>query len=450
MKKKAHILIVDDEESILTSLEGILTDEGFRVSKAADGFKALEIIQSDQPELVLLDIWIPGMDGIEILKAIKVFKSDLEVIVMSGHGSIDTAVKATKLGAFDFIEKPLSLENVIFTINHALDKQKAGEPEGLSREEGVTSGIQGVEMKKDGVLVADPSTHHNMKNQDMVVDGTKFSESIRQRTLKRSVVLCGQGLHSGLKTGLILSPLPPNSGIIFGDISTGEAVPAHLDHVESTEYATSLKKGYTTVRTIEHIMAALHMYRISNLLIKIGDEVPSMDGSARDFCQLIEDGGIEEQDAINKELEITDYYCIKSASDDKRSISIEPSQNFTIHYTMDYPAPIGRQEYSYTFLGRESFRDEIAPARTFVFLKDYEKLEEKGLASGGKLSNVILLDSGGVINTTLRFSDELVRHKILDIIGDFYLLGRPIKGLIKANMTGHAGNISLLQKIRDV
>ena len=115
-----------------------------------------------------------------------------------------------------------------------------------------------------------------------------------------------------------------------------------------------------------------------------------------------------------------------------------------------YPPPVGRQEYSYTFLGRESFRDEIAPARTFGFLKDYEKLEEKGLASGGKLSNVILLDNERVINTTLRFSDEFVRHKILDIIGDFYLLGRPIKGLIKANMTGHAENISLLQKIREV
>ncbi|MBI5183135.1 MAG: UDP-3-O-[3-hydroxymyristoyl] N-acetylglucosamine deacetylase [Nitrospinae bacterium] len=450
-KKKAHILIVDDEESILTSIEGILSDEGFKVSKAMDGFKALEVIQSDQPDLVLLDIWIPGMDGIEILKAIKGFTSDLNVIVMSGHGSIDTAVMATKLGAFDFIEKPLSLENIIFTINHALDKQKIGEGEieGLPNEDNIIAGIQRAEMKKDDLLVTDHFTHQKIGFQERVVNGTRSSGCTRQRTLKRSVVLCGQGLHSGLKTGLILSPLPPNSGIIFGDISTGEVVPAHLDHVESTEYATSLKRGYTTVRTIEHIMAVLHMYKISNLFIKIGDEVPIMDGSAKDFCKLIEDGGIEEQEAINKELEINRYYYVKGALDDKRTISIEPWPNLTIHYTMEYPPPVGRQEYSYKFLGKEGFKDEIAPARTFGFLKDFEKLEEKGLASGGKLSNVILLDNGRVINTTLRFSDEFVRHKILDIIGDFYLLGRPIKGLIKANMTGHAENILLLKKMRE-
>ncbi|MFQ5892800.1 MAG: UDP-3-O-acyl-N-acetylglucosamine deacetylase, partial [Nitrospinota bacterium] len=105
------------------------------------------------------------------------------------------------------------------------------------------------------------------------------------------MVLCGQGLHSGLKTGLILSPMPPNSGIHFGNITTGETVPAHVDYVEKMEYATTLRRNKATARTIEHILAALHIYRVTNLLIKIAEEVPIMDGSASDFCQIIEDGG---------------------------------------------------------------------------------------------------------------------------------------------------------------
>jgi len=122
---KEHILIVDDEENILSSLEGILADEGFSILKARDGAEALKIIKSGHPDLVLLDIWIPGLDGIQTLKAIKKIRSDLNVIMMSGHGTIETAVRATKLGAFDFIEKPLSLESVISTIKSALEHKKS-------------------------------------------------------------------------------------------------------------------------------------------------------------------------------------------------------------------------------------------------------------------------------------------------------------------------------------
>ncbi|MEE9164925.1 MAG: UDP-3-O-acyl-N-acetylglucosamine deacetylase, partial [Nitrospinota bacterium] len=265
-----------------------------------------------------------------------------------------------------------------------------------------------------------------------------------QRTLQRSVVLCGQGLHSGIKTGLILSPLPPDSGIVFEDISTGETVKAHIDNVASTKYATTLKKNYTSIKTIEHIMAALHMYRISNLLIKIGDEVPIMDGSARDFCELIEDGGIEEQMINLEEIVIDKEYCVKKNG---RSIRIMPSKKFEVKYQFNSEGPIKEQKFVYSYRGKESFKNEIAPARTFGFLKEYEKLEEMGLASGGRLSNVILLDDEKVINTNLRFPEEFARHKILDIIGDFYLLGKPVRGSITACMTGHAENIALLKDI---
>ena len=243
-----------------------------------------------------------------------------------------------------------------------------------------------------------------------------------------------------------MSPLPPHSGIVFEDISTGETVKAHIDNVASTKYATTLKKNYTSIKTIEHIMAVLHMYRISNLLIKIGDEVPIMDGSARDFCELIEDGGIEEQMINLEEIVIDKEYCIKKNG---RSIRIMPSKKFEVKYQFNSDGPIKEQKFVYSHRGKESFKNEIAPARTFGFLKEYEKLEEMGLASGGRLSNVILLDDEKVINTNLRFPEEFARHKILDIIGDFYLLGKPVRGRITACMTGHAENIALLKDIRN-
>src|SRR3989338_5131512 len=136
---KGHILIVDDEENILSSLEGILTDEGFSVSKAKDGLEALNKIKSISPDLVLLDIWLPGLDGIQALKTIKKIRTDMDIIIMSGHGTIETAVKATKLGAFDFIEKPLSLDNVVSTVYAALRHKKLTQlvdtPSGIEREE---------------------------------------------------------------------------------------------------------------------------------------------------------------------------------------------------------------------------------------------------------------------------------------------------------------------------
>jgi UDP-3-O-acyl N-acetylglucosamine deacetylase len=271
----------------------------------------------------------------------------------------------------------------------------------------------------------------------------------RQKTLKRSVVLSGQGLHSGMKAGLILSPLPPNSGIVFGNITTSENIPAHIDYVESTEYATTLRSGQATARTIEHFMAVLHAYHINNLQIKINGEIPIMDGSALDFCKLIEEAGIEEQDAEQEEIIIDEKYSVGEESPNSKYITIEPYDTLTINYSLNYPNPVGKQEFTFTLKDSESFKKLIAPARTFGFLKDIEKLERMGLASGGRLHNFILVDDEKIVNTKLRFPDEFVRHKILDLIGDFYLLGKPIRGYVKANMTGHSENSILIKKIRD-
>jgi UDP-3-O-acyl N-acetylglucosamine deacetylase len=717
---KERILIVDDEKNIVSSLTGILSDEGYDVSMTDDGVEALEIIQKDPPDLVLLDIWLPGMDGIEVLKTLKTYNPGVKVLIMSGHGTIDTAVKATKLGAQDFIEKPFSLDRITESVENALHAEnsvplaetkpsqaskelpvcfesmvevkkgikafsKTMEPVLLLGETGTgkesvaqtihaqsrkgdrpfiklnclfrqkqaiqsqlfkrkdnkthsTSGekvvylsnieslSKGLQEKlaealqntnlpdtsfeflparlfassskdldelaakgqlhqglldafKDTSLLIPPLRNHtasisliakdyleetkrhtsipeideevltalcgyswpgnikelhgvlekliqtcanqqtisvqdlpseiwkpqnqtditalneagslqeaestwekhfilhHLKRNNWDIDETckvlktskkQFQEKLKyhsiempesettpsqkrypQRTLKRSVVLCGSSLHSGIKTGLILQPMPPGSGIIFGDIASGKTIPAQLENVQSTDYSTCLKKGVNSVGTIEHIMATLHMYRVTNLLIKIGDEAPVMDGSAKDFCELLEDGEFEDQDEFYEEIVVDKSYSFGDKEKGEPYISIEPSETFSVSYHMEYPEPIGVQDFTFEYDGDESFKKEIAPARTFGFMEEVAQLTKMGYASGGKLDNFILLGDKKVINTKLRFEDEFARHKILDILGDFYLLGKPIRGKIKAHKSGHTQNVGLLKKVRE-
>jgi UDP-3-O-acyl N-acetylglucosamine deacetylase len=412
------ILVVDDEDRVRESIREILSDEGYRVIEAADGTKVLDLIKSARPDLVLLDIWMPEVDGIGLLKDIKKQEPDLNVIMISGHGNIHTAVTATKLGAFDFMEKPLSLDGLLLTVQRAL---------------GESSGEGDADKPKEAK--AKRRARHGALNG-----------ALKQKTLKKSVVFSGQGLHSGIKTGAVLHPMPPNSGILFSGISADATVPAHLDYVASTGYATSLRGKGIVVGTVEHFLAVLHSYGISNLLVKIQGEIPIMDGSALEFCRLIEEAGIEEQDAEWSEIVVDKPYRVG----DKRgeTISVEPADAFSVQYHLEYPDPVGVQEHTYLCRGAKSFKEEIAPARTFGFVKDIENLEKAGLVNGGRLSNCILIDNERVINTELRFPDEFARHKILDIVGDFYLLGRPVRGRITARMTGHADNIALLGEMR--
>ena len=392
--------------------------------EASDGSKALELISKERPRLVLLDIWMPKVDGIELLKEIKKQAPEVNVVMVSGHGNIHTAVAATKLGAFDFIEKPLSLDGLLLTVRRALGEAASVE----EKERGSKA------AKKKG------------RSRRTTVSASRSGDGLRQKTLKKSVVISGQGLHSGIKTGLILHPLPPNSGILFSDISADATVPAHLNYVGSTGYATSLRGRGIVVGTVEHFLAVLHSYGISNLLVKTHGEIPIMDGSALEFCRLIEEAGIEEQEEEWSEIVIDRPYRVGEQNGE--SIAVEPAETFGVRYLLSYPKPIGTQEYTYLSKDPESFKEEIAPARTFGFLKDMEKLEQLGLINGGRLSNCILVDDEKVINTELRFPEEFARHKILDIVGDFFLLGRPIRGMVTAHMTGHADNIALLREIK--
>jgi len=722
--EKPVILLVDDEVSIIDTLKGSLEDDGYIVLTSSDGIKALEIIKSQSIDIVFLDIWLPEMDGLTTLRAIKDFNTAIEVVMMTGHGSVNTAVVAIKDGAFDFLEKPFSLDSVFDIINKITKKKQSKATNGKKEEAsfaeegqlaltgkdksisklrkiipkiarsdedalligpvgtgkefvsrllyarskkkakriikvncafyapqkleamlfGSQKGKDQVCSKKSAIYKASDSTiflgsvdtlplriqerlantianperkgssvriiaalrvdpkkeidaqkihkglldcfphklempslqnrredipllldmfvkffckdygfrekhieddaleillnynwpgnvkelknlvekiivsvptrnitahdipnsvkdemqygmarfyekyesmaesesawrknyllyflrKHNkdikktaqkldiketilrkyIKEYGIILSQKVTPEKKYQRTLKRSIVMGGTGLHSGDKTGLILTPMPPDSGILFGNISSDETIPADVDFVVSSNLATCLKNGQTTAYTVEHLLATLHAYRISNLLVKINNEIPIMDGSALDFCQIIEDAGIEEQDEPLEEFVIDEKQVLGKIKKKSKFITVEPGEELSIHYILDYPKPVGRQEYTFTLNSVEAFKKEIAPARTFGFLKDIEALEEQGLASGGRLSNFILIDDEKIINTDLRFPDEFVRHKILDMLGDLYLLGHPIRGKITANMTGHTENAELLRMLR--
>jgi len=408
------VLIIDDEKQILDSLSSILRDDGFQVYTAREGREGLKLFDAAKPEIVLLDIWMPGLDGLQVLKMIREKEKDAVVIVISGHGTISTAVEAVKMGAYDFLEKPLSIDKVLEVISR-----------GLAGEE-----------KKAGIA------------EEVKVGISKGPDIFKQKTIGQSIVVYGVGLHSGVKTGMILLPMPEGTGIVFEHIPDGERIPAHIDYVFSVGYASTVKGKNCQVRTIEHLMATCHMYGITNLLVKVSEEVPIFDGSALEMCNNIEKAGIVEQKVGVGPLKIDTRISLANLGNG-RHLSIEPSDRFEVEYILEHPRPIGHQ--SYHFAGdRDDFLQNIAPARTFGFIKDFERLAKMGLGSGGRVNNVILLNEEEVVNTTLRFPDEFVRHKVLDLIGDTYLLNRPIIGKISAKQTGHLENIALVKELQKI
>jgi len=426
------VLIVDDEPGIRRALEGALSDEGFQTFSVETGDAALEFLTTKQVSLILLDIWLPGMDGLEVLTRIKSLYPTIPVIMISGHATIATAVKATQLGASDFIEKPLDLHMTLASIRRALSKSERQDQDAKD------------ELLEDDAQFRTGITVRNALKKIAFEAIWARGKKVPQKTIAKSVVLYGQGLHSGKKSGLMLEPLPEGSGIHFIGVSDTTPVPAHADYVESTGFATTVKLGSVQAGTIEHLLSALHAYGISNLLIKCNGEVPVMDGSAKEFCLLLEDTGLVSQKGDWFSLKVLETIRVGTKEE---FIQIEPAEDFSIDYTLRYPAPIGEQKFKFTLSSPEAFKREIAPARTFGFVKDIGYLQKQGLALGGRFDNFVLLGEEGPINCELRFPNEPVRHKILDAIGDLYLLGRPIQGRVTASMTGHSDNIALLKEI---
>jgi UDP-3-O-[3-hydroxymyristoyl] N-acetylglucosamine deacetylase len=269
-----------------------------------------------------------------------------------------------------------------------------------------------------------------------------------QRTLRRSISCAGIGLHSGKKVTLSLKPGAANTGIRFRRADLGGLeVPATVEHVGGINYATGLTRDAVQIDTVEHLLSALVSLGIDNVIVELNSpEVPIMDGSAAPFVYLIHEAGVKVQQARRQYLKV--LRPIVMARGDKR-IAIYPSDHFKVTYSIAYEHPLLRHQSRTLRLSEETFIDEIAPARTFTFLKEVEQLRQRGLALGGSLENAIVVGDTGVLNHALRFDDEFVRHKILDVIGDMALVGHPVIGHLVAHRGGHALHTAFAAQVLD-
>lgn len=269
-----------------------------------------------------------------------------------------------------------------------------------------------------------------------------------QQTLANTVSCSGVGLHSGRPVTLTLRPAPADTGVVFVNRSGkgGASLAASVEHLVATELCTALSGNGFQVRTIEHILSALTGLDIDNVYVEVdAAEAPVMDGSAGHFVRLIRSAGIAPQSQRQPYLKITRPLEVV---DGNRRVRIEPSSTTKITYSIHYDHPlIQTQTYAYEH-SVHAFEREIAEARTFGFMQEVEALWARGLGKGGSLDNTIILSQEGVLNESgLRFSNEFVRHKILDLIGDFSLLGVPFIGHVIAERSGHAIHTRLVQQI---
>ena len=268
-----------------------------------------------------------------------------------------------------------------------------------------------------------------------------------QRTLRRPVSCSGIGLHSGNKVTLSLKPAPVDYGIRFQRADLGGLeVPATVLHLGGNRLATGLTREAVSVETVEHLLAALTALGIDNVIVELNSpEVPIMDGSAAPFVYLIlNEAGVKRQGAEKKFLKI--LRPISLSQGDKR-IALYPSDHFKVTYSISFDHPLIRHQSRTMKITDETFVEDIAPARTFGFLKEVEMLRQRGLALGGSLDNAIVLGETGVLNNALRFEDEFVRHKILDVIGDLSLVGYPVIGHLVAHRGGHALHTAFAARI---
>jgi UDP-3-O-[3-hydroxymyristoyl] N-acetylglucosamine deacetylase len=266
-----------------------------------------------------------------------------------------------------------------------------------------------------------------------------------QRTLRRPISCVGIGLHSGNKVTLSLKPAAPDHGIRFRRTDMGHfEVPATVNHLAGIQLATGLSRDQVSVETVEHLLSALVSLGVDNVIVELNSpEVPIMDGSAAPFVYLIQEAGIKKQAKNRKYLKIVRPVALSRG--DKR-IAIYPSDHFKVTYSVSYDHPLLRHQSRTLRITEESFIEEIAPARTFTFLKDVEMLRQNGLALGGSLENAVVLGETGVLNA-LRFEDEFVRHKILDAVGDLGLVGYPVIGHLVAHRAGHALHTEFAAKV---
>jgi UDP-3-O-[3-hydroxymyristoyl] N-acetylglucosamine deacetylase len=273
---------------------------------------------------------------------------------------------------------------------------------------------------------------------------------IKQRTLKAIVRATGVGLHTGTKVSMALRPAPIDTGIVFcrSDLPGNPAIPAHALNVTNTTMATVIEKDGARVSTVEHLMSALYGMGIDNAFIDVSaEEVPIMDGSAGPFVFLLQSAGIEEQPAPKRFVRVLQSLEVR---DGDKWARFDPYNGFKVNFEIEFNHPVfkKRAQTASMDFSTTSFLKEISRARTFGFMRDLEVLRSKNLALGGTMDNAIVLDDYRVLNEDgLRYEDEFVKHKILDAIGDLYLLGRSLIGEFSGHKSGHALNNQLLRKL---
>ena len=298
----------------------------------------------------------------------------------------------------------------------------------------------------------------------------------QQRTIKKASSCTGVGLHTGVESTITFKPAPENYGIRFKrtDIKGSTAIKADIDHVVDISRGTTIKQNGIRIHTVEHTLAAVSGLRIDNILIELtSKETPVMDGSAKDFVEALQSSGRVTQEANRRVLPIGRAVTY---TDTVKEIYIHviPSDRFRVTFMVEYPLPQLGTQYEAIYNMEEDFAKEVAPARTFCFMSEVEMLKEQGLIKGGSLGNaVVIMDkkidpkeidhlralfgieetiisgANGILNDmTLRFQNEPVRHKTLDLIGDLALLGIPIKGHVTAARSGHASNVEFVKMIR--
>jgi UDP-3-O-[3-hydroxymyristoyl] N-acetylglucosamine deacetylase len=270
---------------------------------------------------------------------------------------------------------------------------------------------------------------------------------MRQTTLAAPVETKGIGLHTAVPVRLCLQPAPPDTGYVFRRTDLGGfEIPANVESVAHCSYATTLMRTGVMLSTVEHLLSALRGCNVDNAYIEVDNlEVPIMDGSAENFAEMIETAGLLEQSTARRALMVRKKVSVESGN---RRITIEPADAYEINCLIDFPHPlIGVQHRSLT-LDNGSFGRDIASARTFGFIEEVEELRKANLIRGGSLENAIVLTRDGMLNQTgLRYSDEFVRHKILDIVGDLALLGMTLLGRVTAERSGHLLHAALMSSL---
>jgi len=273
---------------------------------------------------------------------------------------------------------------------------------------------------------------------------------LKQRTLKTLIKASGVGLHTGQKVRMSLRPAPPDTGIVFRriDLASPVDIPARAELVGDARLASTLIKDGAKVHTVEHLMSALSGLGIDNAYVDLDSpELPILDGSASPFALLLQQAGLEEQGAPKRFLRVRKTVEVKEGDKWAR---LEPYEGFRLSFSIDFRHPaIERTTQSVSVdFAETSYLKEIARARTFGFMHEVEDLKGSGLALGGGLDNAVVLDDQGVLNADgLRFADEFIRHKLLDAIGDLYLIGRPLLGAFTAHKSGHALNNKLVRAL---